>query len=116
MLSSQEIAQAPCSRFFWCCWRIISAGKALHTFPDHALARLCLFRRRIGNGKWSGAVKLLELAFGLRQPVGDRPERSRIDADSDMAGEMDLDVLGGIGGLQAAGPPVHDAVRPRVDR
>src|SRR4029077_14696073 len=80
-------------------------GKPLHTFPDHALARLCVFRRLIGNGKWPGAVKLMELPFGLRQPIGDGPERGRVDADPDMACEADLDVLGGIGGTQQAGLP-----------
>ena len=39
-----------------------------------------------------------------------------VDAEPDMAGQMHLDILGGIGGAQQAGSPVHDAVGARIDR
>src|SRR5262249_61250857 len=91
-------------------------GKPLHTFPDHALGRLCLFCGRIGNGKWPAAVKLMELTFGLRQPIGDRPQRGRVDADPDMACETDFDVLGGIRGTQRGGGPVSHTPRPLAEQ
>src|SRR5215470_11204373 len=62
-----------------------------------ASLRLCLFRGRVGNGKRPRSVKLLELSFALRQAVRHRPQRGRIDAEPDMACEIDLDVFGGIG-------------------
>src|SRR3984957_17230358 len=71
---------------------------------------LCLFRRRICNGKRPRSVKLTELALGLRQTVGDRPQGGRVHAQPDMAGEIHLDILGGIGGTLQAGSPINDAV------
>src|SRR3954468_22873957 len=71
---------------------------------------------RICNGKRPFTVKLAELALALGQTIGHRPQRRRIDAEPDMAGEVDLDILGGIRGTQAAGPPVHDTVATRIDR
>src|SRR3954447_17142447 len=77
--------------------------------------RLCMVRGRICNGKRPFTVKLAEVALALGQTIGHRPQRGRIDAEPDMTGEVDLDVLGGIRGTQAAGPPVDDAVATRID-
>ena len=52
----------------------------------------------------------------LRQTIGHRPQRGRVDAEPDMARKVHLDVFGGIGGTQQAGSPVHDAVGARIDR
>src|SRR4029079_6117022 len=71
---------------------------------------LCIFRGAIGNGKRTRTIKMPELAFGLRQAVGYRPQRRGIDAEPDMAGEMHLNVLGSLGGTQQAGAPVHDPI------
>ena len=57
-----------------------------------------------------------KLPFGLRQPVGHRPQGCGVDAEPDMAGEVDLDVFGGRGRPQQAGAPVHDPVGTGIDR
>src|ERR1700755_56272 len=77
---------------------------------------LCIFRGRICNGKGPGSVKLPELTLGLSQTIRDRPQSGGIDPEPGMAGEVDLDILGGLGGTNKAGPPVHDAVRAGIDR
>src|ERR1051326_5064049 len=55
---------------------------------------LCIFRGRICNGKRPGSVKLLKFALGLRQAIRHGPEGSRVDAEPDMACEIDLDIFG----------------------
>jgi hypothetical protein len=37
---------------------------------------------------------LPEFALALGQSIGDRPQSGRIDAEPDMAGEVDLDIFG----------------------
>src|SRR5690349_11332621 len=88
----------------------------LARYPRSVRSGLCPFRGCIGNGKRSRAIEGTELTLALRQAVGHRPQRGRIDPDADMAGEMDLDIFGRLAGTQQAGPPVHDTVTLRVDR
>src|SRR5713101_3051422 len=71
---------------------------------------LCSLRRRICNGKRPRSVKLLKFALGLGQTIRHRPQSGGVDAQSDMTGEIDLDVFSGIGGAKEACSPVHDAV------
>src|ERR1700694_893362 len=61
---------------------------------------LCIFRRRICNGKRARPVELPELTLLLGQTIRHRPQRGRVDAQSDMTGEMHLDIFSGIGGTQ----------------
>src|SRR5258707_10680428 len=89
ILSSRELHAAPWQRF----WR---SG----LWPG-----LCIFRRRICNGKRPRAVKLPELALRLGQTIRQRPQGSRVHAQSDMTGQIYLDIFGGIGGTQEAGSP-----------
>src|SRR5829696_9769456 len=77
---------------------------------------LCIFRRPVGNGKRPRPVKMLKFPLGLRQTVGHRPQCGGVDAEPDMAGEMDLDVFGGFRGTQQAGVPVHDPIGTGIDR
>src|SRR5436305_112511 len=65
-------------------------------------SRLCIFRGRICNGKRPRSVKLLKFALGLRQPIGHGPEGGRIDAEPDMACQIDLDIFGCFRGVQVA--------------
>src|ERR1700719_3491561 len=91
--------------------RRLGGASGVQTVP-HSGRRsgLCLLWRRICNGKRSRSLKLAELALGLGQAVGDRPQGSRVDAEPDMTGEVHFDVFGSIGGAQQARLPVHDAV------
>src|SRR5216683_7292745 len=77
--------------------------------PGHR-SGLCILRRRICNGKRPRSVKLLKFALGLGQTIRQRPQSGGVDAQSDMTGEIDLDVFSGIGGAKEACSPVHDAV------
>src|ERR1700691_299662 len=67
-----QFTRAPCRRF----WRSV---------------RLCIFRRRICNGKRTRSGKLLELTLGLGQTIRDGPQRGRVHAQPDMTGEVHLD-------------------------
>src|SRR6266478_6156609 len=77
---------------------------------------LCSLQRRICNGKRPRSIKLLKFALGLGQTIRHRPQSGGVDAQSDMAGEVYLDIFSGIGGAQQARSPVHDAVGARIDR
>mmetsp|Transcript_21663 Transcript_21663/g.84311 ORF Transcript_21663/g.84311 Transcript_21663/m.84311 type:complete len:879 (+) Transcript_21663:692-3328(+) len=55
------------------------------------------------------------LAFRLGQPVGQRVERHRVEAQADVTG-VDLDVLGQRRGLIDAAAPGHDPIGLGVDR
>src|SRR5579863_6955265 len=46
---------------------------------------LCLFWRRICNGKGPRSIKLVELPLALGQTIGDRPQDGRVHAQPDMA-------------------------------
>src|SRR4051812_7332597 len=70
------------------CGQTVPAGRV-------NLSGLCIFRGRIGNGKGPQAIKMTELAFGLRQTVGHGPKGRGINADPEMACEMNLDIFGG---------------------
>ncbi len=94
-------------------------------------------RRLAGALRWSLLVVRQDCAFsGGAYAMANGPDRSNclnwpsgwarrsatahkaaaLTAEPDMAGEVDLDVLGGIGRTHQAGPPVHDAVGARIDR
>src|SRR5580700_12148351 len=97
--------------------RRLAGASGVQTVPiGSRRSGLCLFRRRICNGKRPRSVKLTELALGLRQTVGDRPQSGRVHAQSGMTGEVHLDILGDIGGTQEAGSPINDTVGSRIDR
>src|ERR1700689_4218980 len=77
----------------------LAGASGVQTLPfGSRRSGLCLFRRRICNGKRPGSVKLAKLALGLRQTVRDHPQGRRVHAKSNVAREMHLDILGGFGG------------------
>src|ERR1700749_1562767 len=91
--------------------RRLAGASGVQTAPIRGCrSGLCLFPRRICNGKRPRSVKLTELAFGLRQTGGDCPQSGSVDPQPGMAGEVPLDILGGIGGTLEAGSPINDAV------
>src|ERR1700757_4936352 len=63
-------------------------------------SELCIFRRPICNGKRPRPVKLPEFALALGQTIRYRPQRGRVDAQPDVAGQVYLDIFSGIGGTQ----------------
>src|SRR5580704_12003452 len=74
---------------------IFSSRKPTHAAPWRRFWRLdlglCIFRRSICNGKGPRSVKLAEFALGLGQTIRQRPQSGGVDAEADMAGQMDLD-------------------------